>query len=156
MSHPIPEGFHTLTPHIIVSHAGEALTFYAKAFGAQEQRRILMPGTETVMYAQMKLGDSQLMLGSEFPPSNLGPKSRGGTSTFLHLYIPDADALFDRAVTAGCTVRMPMSDTFWGYRYGVVEDPFGHQWSLATHKQDFTPAQIEANAREFMGKMRRS
>jgi len=153
MTKPIPDGFRSLTPHIVVTDGAQALEFYKKAFGAQEQARILMPGTTTVMYAQMKIGDSLLMMGSEFPPHALSPKNRGGTSTYLHLYLADADAAFDRAVKAGCTIKMPMSDTFWGDRYGVVEDPFGHQWSIATHTHDYTLDQITANAKEFMSKM---
>jgi uncharacterized glyoxalase superfamily protein PhnB len=153
MTKPIPDGFRSLTPHIVVTDGAQALEFYKKAFGAQEQARILMPGTTTVMYAQMKIGDSLLMMGSEFPPHALSPKNRGVTSTYLHLYLADADAAFDRAVKAGCTIKMPMSDTFWGDRYGVVEDPFGHQWSIATHTHDYTLDQITANAKEFMAKM---
>jgi PhnB protein len=87
------------------------------------------------------------------PPNALSPKSRGGTSVFLHIYTEDADAAFDRAVKAGCTVRMPVSDCFWGDRYGVVEDPYGHQWSIATHKHDYTPEQVPANAQAFFAKM---
>ena len=153
MTKPIPDGFRSLTPHIVVTDGAQALEFYKKAFGAQEQARILMPGTTTVMYAQMKIGDSLLMMGSEFPPHALSPKNRGGTSTYLHLYLADADAAFDRAVKAGCTIKMPMSDTFWGDRYGVVEDPFGHQWSIATHTHDYTLDQITANAKAFFASM---
>ena len=143
MTKPIPDGFHSLTPHIVVTD------------GAQELSRLLTPDGKTVMHAQLKIGDSLLMLGSEMPPRALSPKSRGGTSVFLHLYLADADAAFDRAVKAGCTIRMPVSDTFWGDRYGVVEDPFGHQWSVATHQHDYTPEQIAANAKEFMAKIQK-
>ena len=153
MAKPIPDGFHTLTPHLVVTDGAAAIEFYQQAFGAQEVSRLLTPDGATVMHAQMKIGDSQLMLGSEMPPHALSPKSRGGTSTYLHLYLADADAAFNRAVKAGCTIKMPVADTFWGDRYGVVEDPFGHQWSLATHQHDYTQAQLEANAREFMAKM---
>jgi PhnB protein len=92
-------------------------------------------------------------LGNEFPPACLSPKSRGGTSVSLHLYVENADAAFDRAVKAGCTPKMPMSDQFWGDRYGQVEDPYGHQWSIATHKQDLTKDQIAANAKKFFANM---
>lgn len=105
------------------------------------------------MHPQFAIGNSVLMLGSAMPPHALSPKSRGGTSVFLYLYLTDADAAFDRAVEAGRTVRMPVSETFWGDRYGVVEDPFGPQWSIATHKQDLTPKQIAANAKVFMATM---
>jgi PhnB protein len=93
------------------------------------------------------------MLGSEHPPQCLSPKSRGGTSVSLYLYIENADAAFDRAVKAGCTVKMPMSDQFWGDRFGQVEDPFGHQWGFATHKEDLTHDQIAAKAKAFFAEM---
>jgi PhnB protein len=153
MAKAIPDGFHTLTPHLIVQDAAKAIEFYKKAFGAQEMGRHLTPDGKTVMHAQLKVGDSFLMLGSEFPPTCLSPKSRGGTSVSLHIYVENADAAFDRAVKAGCTVKMPMTDQFWGDRYGVVEDPFGHQWSVATHKQDLTSEQIAANAKQAFAKM---
>ncbi len=153
MSQPIPAGFHTLTPHLVVADGAAAIDFYQQAFGAQELVRLLSPDGRTVMHAQLKMGDSMVMLGSEMPPHALSPKSRGGTSVYLHLYLADADAAFDRAVKAGCTIRMPVSDTFWGDRYGVVEDLYGHQWAIATHRHDYTPEQIAANAREFVAKM---
>ena len=152
MANPIPAGFHTLTPHIVADGAA-AIEFYKKAFGAEERFRLLMPGGDTVMHAQMTIGDSILMIGSEFPPDSLSPKARGGSSVYLHLYVADADALFDRAVKAGCTIKMPVSDTFWGDRYGIVEDLSGHQWSIATHKQDLTQDQLAANAKELFAKM---
>lgn len=153
MANPIPAGFHTLTPHIVVGNGAAALEFYKKAFGAEERFRLLVPGGDTVMHAQMTIGNSVLMIGSEFPPDCLSPKARGGSSVYLHLYVADADALFDRAVKAGCTIKMPMSDTFWGDRYGIVEDLSGHQWSIATHKQDLTQDQLAANAKEMFAKM---
>lgn len=152
MPQPIPDGFHTLTPHIIVSDGVLAIELYKQAFGAVENFRLMSPDGKSLMHAQLKIGSSMLMLAGEFPPNCLSPKNRGGTSTYLHLYVPDADALFERAVKAGCIVKMPVSDTFWGDRYGIVEDPFGHQWSIATHKHDYTPEQIAANAREFFAK----
>jgi len=157
MTKPIPDGFHTLTPHLIVPDGAVAIEFYKKAFGAQELARHLSPmDNKSVMHAQLKIGNSVVMLASEFPPNCLSPKSRGGSSVFLHIYTEDADAAFDRAVKAGCTIKMPVSDTFWGDRYGQVEDPFGHPWSIATHKHDYTPEQIAANAKEFFAKMPKS
>ena len=153
MTRPIPTGFHTLTPHIVVNDGAAAIEFYKKAFGAQELSRLLTPDGKTVMHAQLKIGDSTLMLGGEMPPRVLSPKSRGGTSTNLHLYVADADAAFNLAVKTGCKVIMPIADAFWGDRYGVVEDPSGHQWSLATHQHDYTPEQIAANAKTFLAKM---
>lgn len=153
MTKPIPAGFHTLTPHLVVPDGAAAIEFYKKAFGAQENTRLMAPGGKTVMHAQLTIGNSVFMLGSEMPPHCLSPKNRGGSSVTLHLYVADADAAFDRAVKAGCTVKMPISDMFWGDRYGVVEDPSGHQWAIATHQHDYTQAQIEANFKELMAKM---
>jgi uncharacterized glyoxalase superfamily protein PhnB len=153
MTKPIPDGFHTLTPHIIVQDAAKAVEFYKKAFAAQEITRHMTPDGKAVMHAQLKIGNSMLMLGQEMPPTCLSPKSRGGTSATLHLYVENADAAFDRAVKAGCTVKMPLTDQFWGDRYGMAEDPFGHQWSIATHKQDLSAEQIAANAKAAFAKM---
>ena len=153
MTKPSPDGFHTLTPHLVVQDAGKAIEFYKSAFGAQEEERHLAPDGKAVMHARLKIGDSLLMLASEFPPMCLSPKSRGGTSTTLHIYVENADALFEQAVKAGCTVKMPIMDQFWGDRYGQVEDPFGHQWSIATHKQDLSPEQLAANAKAAFAKM---
>jgi PhnB protein len=153
MTKPIPNGFYTITPHMIVSDGAKAIEFYKKAFGAQEIERFMTPDGKSVMHAQLKIGSSMLMLGSEHPPTCLSPTSRGGTTVSLFLYVENADAAFERAVKAGCAVKMPMSDQFWGDRYGQVEDPFGHQWSLATHKQDLTKEQVAANAKTFFAKM---
>ena len=153
MAKPIPDGFHTITPHMVVSDAAKAIEFYKKAFGAQEIERFMTPDGKGVMHAQLKIGDSMVMLGNEFPPTCLSPKSRGGTSVSLHVYVDNADATFERAVKSGCTAKMPMMDQFWGDRYGQVEDPFGHQWSIATHKQDLTQDQIAANAKAFFANM---
>lgn len=153
MAKPIPDGFNTITPHIVVPDGAKAIEFYKNALGAQETERFMTPDGKAVMHAQLKIGNSMLMLGSERPPECLSPKSRGGTSVSLNLYVENADAAFDRAVKAGCTVKMPMTDQFWGDRYGQVEDPFGHQWSFATHKQDLTQEQIATNAKNFFANM---
>ncbi len=153
MTNAIPDGFHTITPHLVVSDAAAAIDFYKKAFGAREHEHFLSPDGRTVMHAQLEIGNSMLMLGSEFPPTCLSPKSRGGTTVSLYLYVENADATFDRAVKAGCTVKMPVIDQFWGDRCGQVEDPFGHAWSIATHKEDLTKDQIAANAKAFFAKM---
>jgi len=153
MNKLIPDGFHTITPHLVVADGAQAIEFYKKAFGAQEYERFTRPDGKAVMHAQLKIGNSMLMLGSEFPPHCLSPKSRGGTSVGLFLYVENADAAFERAVKAGCTVKMEMADQFWGDRCGQVVDPFGHEWSLATHKQDLTKEQIDQNAKAFFAKM---
>jgi PhnB protein len=153
MSKPIPDGFHTVTPHLVIQGAAQAIEFYKKAFGAKEEERHLMPDGKRVMHARVRIGDAPIMLADEFPPKALSPKSRGGSSVWLHIYVEDADAAFERAVKAGCIVRMPLMDQFWGDRYGQVEDPFGHQWSIATHKQDLSQTQMEANAKAAFAKM---
>lgn len=153
MTQPIPDGFNSLSPHIIVSDGVAAIEFYTKALDAREVMRMMSPDGKALMHAQLKIGNSMLMLAGEFPPNCLSPKSRGGSSVYLHIYTEDADALFDRAVKAGCKINMPISDTFWGDRYGQVEDPFGHQWSIATQQHVYTPEQIAANAKAFFAKM---
>ena len=139
---PIPDGFHTVTPHLIVKGAAAALDFYKKAFGAEETSR--MPGPDgLIMHATMRVGDSILMLNDEFPKmGSHSPQSIGGTPVTLHLYVDDVDKLWQRAVSAGAKVTMPLADMFWGDRYGVLTDPFGHHWSLATHKEDLSPQEM--------------
>lgn len=155
MTKPIPDGFHSLTPHLVVPDGAAAIEFYKKAFDAHELARLMTPDGKAVMHGQLQIGNSMLMLGGEMPPHCLAPINRGGTSVTLHVYTADADAAFDRAVKAGCTVVMPVSDMFWGDRYGVVQDPYGHQWAIATHAHDFTQAQIAANAEAFFAKIQK-
>jgi len=148
---PIPDGFHTITPHIVVKGAAKAIDFYKAAFGAEELGRHGMPDG-TIMHALLKIGDSMLMLNDEFPSMGAkGPTSIGGTPVTLNLYVQDADKAWARAVKAGATVKMPIADMFWGDRYGIVADPFGHAWSIATHKVDLTPAQIMEASKAAMG-----
>ena len=139
---PIPDGFHSLTPHIVVKGAAQAIDFYKKAFGAEEINRAALPDG-SIIHALLRVGDSMLMLNDEFPQMNaMGPTSIGGTAVTLHLYVQDADKAWQRAVQAGAKVKMPIADMFWGDRYGIVSDPFGHDWSIATHTKDLTPDQI--------------
>lgn len=148
MSQPsaIPPGMHTLTPHLVCAGAADAIEFYKKAFNAQELGRIPGPDGKLV-HAILTIGDSPVMLVDEYPEwGSLGPNARGGSSVTLHLYVEDADAQFKQAVDAGCTVRMPLDDMFWGDRYGIVQDPFGHLWSIATHVRDASPEEIHAAA----------
>lgn len=144
MTKKIPDGFHALTPHLVVRDGNAAIDFYKKAFGAQELGRMAMPGnSKKIMHALLKINDSMLMLMDEFPDMKaLGPASLGGSPVTIHMYVTDVDAAADRAVKAGATVKMPVSDMFWGDRYGVIEDPFGHSWSLATHVRDVSPADM--------------
>ncbi len=143
----IPAGFYTITPHIVVKDASKAIEFYKNAFGAEEIARMPMPDGSKLMHAEIKIGNSMLMLADEFPEMNcLSPASVGNTSVTIHLYVEDADAAFNRAVEAGATVRMPVADMFWGDRYGMLTDPFGHSWSIATHKSEPTPEEMQAAA----------
>jgi len=140
---PIPEGYHTVTPHLAVRNAAKALDFYAKAFGAEEFVRMPGPGG-VVMHAEVRIGDSVVMLGEEDPQRGaLSPQAIGGSPVSLLLYVKDVDASFARAGQAGCTVDMPPTDMFWGDRYCKLQDPFGHHWALATHKEDLTPEQMK-------------
>ena len=144
---PIPSGHHTLTPHLVVKGASKAIEFYKKAFGAEEVGRLSGPDGKSVMHADLKIGDSHVFLVDECPEmGSRAPDSIGGTPVTIHMYVEDVDAAFGKAVAAGAEVRMPLSDMFWGDRYGVLSDPFGHSWSLATHKQDLTPEQIRKGA----------
>jgi uncharacterized glyoxalase superfamily protein PhnB len=141
MGHPIPDGQHAITPHLIVKGASEAIEFYKRAFGAEEVSRMPFPGPngeERLGHAELLIGDSRLFLADEFPEQcATGPN--GSSPVTIHLYVTDADSTFGRAVEAGATVRMPLADMFWGDRYGQVVDPFGHHWSIAEHVEDVTP-----------------
>jgi uncharacterized glyoxalase superfamily protein PhnB len=144
---PITSGFHTLTPHLIVKGASTAIDFYKKAFGAQEVGRMAAPDGKSILHADLKIGDSHVFLADEVPKIGYqGPESVGGTPVTIHMYVEDVDAAFDQALAAGAKVSMPLSDMFWGDRYGVLADPFGHAWSIATHKEDLTPQEIRQRA----------
>lgn len=139
---PVPKGMHSVTPHLVCDGATDAIEFYKKAFGAVEIMRVPSPNGR-LMHASVKIGDSMVMLVDESPDWRcLGPHSLKGTPVTLHLQVPDADAAFERAVSAGAKVLMPLADMFWGDRYGMVSDPFGHQWSIATHIRDVAPEEI--------------
>ena len=143
---PIPPGMHSVTPHLVCAGAADAIAFYKKAFNAQELAQLAGPDGK-LMHGLIKIGDSMLMLVDEYPEwDSLGPKARKGSSVTLHLYVEDADAQFQQALDAGCSVRMPLADMFWGDRYGMVQDPFGHLWSIATHVRDVSPEEIRAAA----------
>jgi len=147
---PIPEGMHTVTPHLVCAGATEAIEFYQKAFGATELSRV--PGENgKLMHASVRIGDSVVMLNEEMPEwGAFGPKSLKGSAVTIHLYVENADAVFGQAVAAGAKITMPLDDMFWGDRYGKVEDPFGHQWSIGTHVRDVTPEEMQ-KAMEQMG-----
>jgi len=135
---PIPDGMHALTPHLICADAAAAIDFYKAAFGAVELVRL--PGPQgKLMHGSVRIGDSALMLVDEAPEWNmLGPKALKGSPVTIHLYVTDVDATVAQAVAAGAKITMPIADMFWGDRYGTLEDPFGHRWSVATHTRDVT------------------
>jgi len=154
MAKPIPDGYRTVTPYLTVRNAADAIEFYTRAFGAQEVERMSGPDNKSIMHAELKIGDSIVMLSDEFPQGGTrAPQSLGGSTGSLFLYVPDVDAAFKRALDAGATVAMPLADMFWGDRFGKVSDPFGHVWGLATHKEDVTPEEMKKRGQAFMAAM---
>ncbi len=139
----IPDGYHSLTAYLIISGAADAIEFYKKAFGAVELSR--MPGSDgKLMHGSIRIGDSVIMLADEMPDwGSFGPKSLKGSPVTIHLNVGKADAVFEQAVRAGAKVTMPLDDMFWGDRYGKLEDPFGHHWSIGTHVRDVTPEEMQ-------------
>jgi uncharacterized glyoxalase superfamily protein PhnB len=150
---PIPDGMHTVTPHLVIRGAGEAIDFYKRAFGAIELNRAPGPGG-TVMHAEIKIGDSVLFLGDEFPQfGSNSPLTYKGSPVTLNLYVEDVDAVFNRAVAAGAKVAMPLMNQFWGDRYGKLTDPFGHEWGLASHIEDVPPDEMKKRMAEAIAQM---
>ncbi len=149
MVNPVPEDFHTITPQIAVKGVADAIAWYASALGAHELLRNLAPDGKSVMHAELLLGDSRFFVVDEFPGSMTAPTTLGGTPVTLHLYVPDVDALFDRAVAAGASVVMPVADQFWGERYGILTDPFGHRWSISSRLEDLSPKGLQDRAKEW-------
>jgi uncharacterized glyoxalase superfamily protein PhnB len=151
----VPKGMTTVTPHLVCSDCANAIEFYKKAFRAVEMGRMLMPDTGKVMHAAISIGDSVVMLVDEFPEwGKLGPISLKGSPVTIHLYVEDVDSFVDRAVGAGAKVTMPVQYMFWGDRYGTIEDPFGHHWSVATHVRDVTHEEMEAASKKMFSAMR--
>ena len=146
----IPKAYGSLTPGLAIRGAAAAITFYVKAFGAKELSR--MPGPDgKIMHAELKIGDRILFLGDEMPEmGSPSPQTLGGSPVAIMLYVKDVDAVFARAVAGGAKPLTPPADMFWGDRYGTVVDPFGHRWSLATHKADLTPGQMKKAMDEWM------
>lgn len=150
---PIPDGYHSVTPYLIIKGAREAIKFYQEAFGAEVVCVLDGPGG-SVMHAEIKIGDSHIMMGDEFPPMDaLSPASRGGATSSLMLYVHDVDSAFEKAVKAGCTVKLPLTNQFWGDRYGKLSDPFGHQWALATHVEDVSPEEMKKRTADMAKQM---
>jgi PhnB protein len=151
---PIPEGYHSVTPYLIIDGAAEAIRFYSEAFGATEVLRLPMPvqsdaaggveGGDKIAHAEIKIGDSHVMLSDEWPDLDLlGPARRGGATASLMIYVTDVDVAFKRALEAGATQERPVEDQFWGDRMGTLVDPFGHRWTLATHVEDVSDEEIQ-------------
>lgn len=149
---PIPEGYHSVTASLVVKDASKAIDWYTKALGAQELYR--MPGPDgRLMHAEIKIGDSIIMMTDEMPEmGGKGPQTLGGTPVSLMIYCDDSDALFNRAVGAGASVRTPLEDAFWGDRWGMVTDPFGHVWAIATRKKNLSVEEMKRAMDEFMAK----
>lgn len=146
-----PDGYHTATPHLIVKGAARALEFYRRAFGAIELGRCEMPDRQ-IGHAEIRIGDSPIMLADEFPELGyLGPLSRGGSSVSIRLYVEDVDARFAQALAAGATLTRPLEDQFYGDRSGTLTDPFGHVWTLATHVEDVPPDEIQRRMAALFG-----
>jgi len=150
---PIPDGYRTVTPYLVVSSAAAAIDFYKRAFGAKEIARMDGPQGK-IAHAEIKIGDSMIMLSDEMPGSDTKtPQSIGGTSVGIFLYLENVDKTFNQAVSAGAKAIMPPKDMFWGDRFGKLTDPYGHSWALATHKEDVAPAEMSRRMKEEMPKM---
>ena len=143
MVQPIPTGYHSVTPYLIVNNAAAAIDFYKKAFNAVEIMRFPGPGGR-IMHAEVKIGDSPVMLADEMPEEGyVGPQASGGSSVSLHLYVDNVDAYFAQAVAAGATIKRAVEDQFYGDRSGTLADPFGHIWSISTHKEDVSMDEMQ-------------
>ena len=150
---PIPDGYNTVSPYLAVDDAERAIEYYKKAFGAEETVRMNGPDGK-IGHAELKIGDSHLMLSDPFPQSSTKPPTElGGTSVSIFMYVEDVDAVVQKAVDQGATVTMEVEDQFWGDRFGSITDPFGHNWSIATHIEDLTPEEIEERGKAAMAAM---
>lgn len=148
---PIPAGYHSVTPHLTVKDGNAAIAFYKKAFGAEEIARMPGPDGKSIMHAELRIGDSCIMINDEFPEYGIkSPAAYQGSPVTIHLYVDDVDAVFKKALAEGATEAMPLQDQFWGDRYGKIVDPFGHHWSLATHVEDVPPEEMPARAEAAM------
>jgi len=151
----IPEGTRTVTPHLVIKGADKAIDFYTRAFGAKEHHRMGGPGG-LIGHAELQIGDSLIYLADEWPGppgGSMSPQTLKGSSVNIHLFVEDVDSAFQRAVGAGAKIVMPLMDMFWGDRYGQLRDPFGHIWSLATHKEDLSPDEMARRGQEAMAAM---
>jgi PhnB protein len=150
---PIPEGYNTINPYIAVEDATKAIEFYKRAFGATERSKMEGPPGK-IAHAELAIGDSVIMLSDPFPQSKVKPpKEIGGTTVSLMVYVEDVDEVVQQAVDAGATITMPVENQFWGDRFGQVEDPFGHNWQIATHVEDVAPDEMAKRAEQAMASM---
>ena len=148
----IPEGYHTMTPGLTCKNTAQAIDFYKSVFGAKEIMRMPGPGG-MIMHAEIQIGDSRMMLADEFPGMSIAPTPGAMSPVSIFMYTEDVDAVFNRAVSAGAKVDMPLMDQFWGDRYGKITDPFGHHWGLAQHMEDVAPAEMQRRSEEWTAKM---
>jgi PhnB protein len=142
----VPEDFRTITPQLVVNGVAVAIDWYSRALGANELLRNTAPDGTSVMHAELLLGDSRFFVVDEFPDGAKSPRSLGGSGVTLHLYVENVDTMFDRAVAAGAEVLLPVADQFWGDRYGMLTDPFGHRWSIASRIEDLSPKALQERA----------
>jgi PhnB protein len=150
----IPEGYHSINTYLVVKNADRAIEFYKKAFGAEERFRLHGPDGKTIMHADLKIGDSVFMLTEESKEMKaLSPESIGGSPVTMYVYVKDVDSIFNQAVSEGATVLKPVSDQFYGDRSGYLRDPFGHLWSIATHKKDLSPDELRKAGEAFFEEM---
>jgi PhnB protein len=157
MAKPIPDGYHTVTPALTVKNGAEAIEFYTRALGAKELMRIPGPDGKHLMHAEIEVGNSRVMLADESPEMGCqAPSSLGSVSSSLYVYVEDVDKAFRRAVEAGAKALMPPTDMFWGDRFGQIEDPSGHRWGLATHKEDPSPEEMARRQKEFFAQLAQS
>lgn len=150
----VPKGFHTVTPSLTIRGAADAIEFYKRALGAKELMRMQGPDGK-IGHAEIQIGDSIIFISDEMP--NMGfsksPQTLGGTTGVLNVYVDDVDRTYQQAIDAGGKASMPVADMFWGDRYGVLHDPYGHVWGLGTHKEDLTPEEVEQRAADFYAQM---
>lgn len=150
---PVPEGFHTATPTLVVRDAARAIEFYKKVFGAEERMRMPSPDGK-ISHAELKIGDSIIFLSDEFPNlAGKSPQTLGGHTGGIYLYVPDVDDVFEKAIAAGGKAAMPVTDMFWGDRHGNFIDPFGHPWSVSTHTEDVSEEEMGKRAQAFYQQM---
>lgn len=151
---PIPDGYTTITPYLVIRGASDAIQFYRKAFNALEIKRMINPGDGKIMHAEIKIGNAFLMVADEFLDMGFkSPQALGGSTAFIHLYVENADDLFHQAQKAGAKIIKALGNEFFGDRHGIVQDPFGYMWAIATHIEDISPKELEHRLAEYSKNM---